>query len=59
MMLTSTRWVKREARPISLSQMMFYERQLTKERLLRAGNYVREELPTRYVLCDNSSLLTM
>ncbi|KAI1438845.1 branched-chain alpha-ketoacid dehydrogenase kinase [Xylaria sp. CBS 124048] len=40
-------WVAREARPISLRQLMVFGRSLTKERLLSSANYVRTELPTR------------
>ncbi|KAJ6256643.1 [Pyruvate dehydrogenase (acetyl-transferring)] kinase [Drechslerella dactyloides] len=39
--------VAREARPISLRQLTFYGRNLTRERLLDSANYVRTELPTR------------
>jgi hypothetical protein len=48
-MLTSfSRWVEREARPISLRQLTFFGRLLTDTRLLGSANYVRLELPTRY-----------
>ncbi|KAI0472165.1 pyruvate dehydrogenase kinase [Xylariaceae sp. FL0804] len=40
-------WVAREARPISLRQLMVYGRSLTEARLLSSANYVRTELPTR------------
>ncbi|AEO56825.1 hypothetical protein MYCTH_2302183 [Thermothelomyces thermophilus ATCC 42464] len=40
-------WVAREARPISLRQLMVFGRSLTESRLLSSANYVRTELPTR------------
>ncbi|KAJ0308332.1 hypothetical protein COL516b_003601 [Colletotrichum fioriniae] len=40
-------WVVREARPISLRQLMVFGRSLTESRLLSSANYVRTELPTR------------
>ncbi|KAK1989329.1 branched-chain alpha-ketoacid dehydrogenase [Colletotrichum cereale] len=40
-------WVVREARPISLRQLMVFGRFLTESRLLSSANYVRTELPTR------------
>ncbi|CRK36311.1 hypothetical protein BN1723_004188 [Verticillium longisporum] len=40
-------WVAREARPISLRQLMVFGRSLTEARLLSSANYVRTELPTR------------
>ncbi|KAK2019422.1 alpha-ketoacid dehydrogenase kinase [Colletotrichum eremochloae] len=40
-------WVRREARPISLRQLMVFGRSLTESRLLSSANYVRTELPTR------------
>lgn len=43
------RWVKKEVRPISLRQLTFFGRALTEPRLLSSANYVRTELPTRYV----------
>lgn len=43
------RWVEREARPISLRQLTFFGRLLTDTRLLGSANYVRLELPTRYL----------
>ncbi|KAL8410067.1 hypothetical protein RB594_008240 [Gaeumannomyces avenae] len=41
------RWVAKEARPVSLRQLMFFGRSLTEPRLLSSANYVRTELPTR------------
>jgi hypothetical protein len=41
------RWVAREARPISLRQLMVFGRSLTESRLISSANYVRTELPTR------------
>lgn len=43
------RWVERQARPISLRQLTFFGRTLTEPRLISSANYVRTELPTRYV----------
>ncbi|KAI1819631.1 branched-chain alpha-ketoacid dehydrogenase [Xylaria intraflava] len=40
-------WVAKEARPISLRQLMFFGRTLTESRLISSANYVRTELPTR------------
>ncbi|KAL1860324.1 hypothetical protein VTK73DRAFT_7377 [Phialemonium thermophilum] len=40
-------WVAKEARPISLRQLMVFGRSLTEPRLLSSANYVRTELPTR------------
>ncbi|KAI0124384.1 branched-chain alpha-ketoacid dehydrogenase kinase [Xylariales sp. AK1849] len=40
-------WVAKEARPISLRQLMVFGRSLTEQRLLSSANYVRTELPTR------------
>ncbi|KAI0858227.1 branched-chain alpha-ketoacid dehydrogenase kinase [Xylaria cubensis] len=40
-------WVAKEARPISLRQLMVFGRSLTEERLISSANYVRTELPTR------------
>ncbi|KAI1326877.1 branched-chain alpha-ketoacid dehydrogenase [Xylariaceae sp. FL0255] len=40
-------WVAREARPISLRQLMVFGRSLTESRLISSANYVRTELPTR------------
>lgn len=42
------RWVKKEARPISLRQLTFFGRTLTESRLISSANYVRKELPTRF-----------
>ncbi|TLS31134.1 hypothetical protein PpBr36_02378 [Pyricularia pennisetigena] len=40
-------WVAKEARPVSLRQLMFFGRSLNEARLLSSANYVRTELPTR------------
>ncbi|KAI0006935.1 alpha-ketoacid dehydrogenase kinase [Xylariaceae sp. FL0662B] len=40
-------WVAKEARPISLRQLMVYGRSLTEARLISSANYVRTELPIR------------
>ncbi|GAP87575.1 putative serine threonine protein kinase [Rosellinia necatrix] len=40
-------WVAKEARPISLRQLMVFGRSLTEARLISSANYVRTELPTR------------
>ncbi|KAL3422870.1 serine threonine-protein kinase [Phlyctema vagabunda] len=40
-------WVEKEARPISLRQLMVFGRSLTESRLISSANYVRTELPTR------------
>ncbi|KAI1654878.1 alpha-ketoacid dehydrogenase kinase [Daldinia decipiens] len=40
-------WVIKEARPISLRQLMVFGRSLTEARLISSANYVRTELPTR------------
>jgi len=40
-------WVAKEARPISLRQLMVFGRSLSESRLLSSANYVRTELPTR------------
>ena len=45
-----TRWVAKEARPISLRQLMVFGRSLTESRLISSANYVRTELPTRLVI---------
>lgn len=45
------RWVAKEARPISLRQLMVFGRSLTESRLISSANYVRTELPVRYVDC--------
>ncbi|KAG9243741.1 branched-chain alpha-ketoacid dehydrogenase [Calycina marina] len=44
---TLDEWVAKEARPISLRQLMVFGRSLTEARLLSSANYVRIELPTR------------
>lgn len=41
------RWVAKDARPISLRQLMVFGRSLTEARLISSANYVRTELPTR------------
>lgn len=43
-------YVQKEARPISLRQLTYFGRTLTESRLLSSANYVRTELPTRFVL---------
>ncbi|KAK3297010.1 branched-chain alpha-ketoacid dehydrogenase [Chaetomium fimeti] len=40
-------WVAKEARPISLRQLMVFGRTLAESRLISSANYVRTELPTR------------
>ncbi|CAI4210362.1 unnamed protein product [Parascedosporium putredinis] len=40
-------WVAKEARPISLRQLMVFGRSLTESRLINSANYVRTELPIR------------
>lgn len=40
-------WVAKEARPISLRQLMVFGRSLTESRLIASANYVRTELPIR------------
>ncbi|ODA78382.1 hypothetical protein RJ55_05763 [Drechmeria coniospora] len=40
-------WVAREARPISLRQLMVFGRSLTESRIISSANYVRTELPVR------------
>lgn len=42
-----SRWVQKQARPISLRQLSAFGRKLTEQRLLTSANYVRTELPTR------------
>lgn len=44
---TLDEWVSKEARPISLRQLMVFGRSLTEARLISSANYVRLELPTR------------
>ncbi|KAL2062654.1 hypothetical protein VTL71DRAFT_5726 [Oculimacula yallundae] len=44
---TLDEWVGKEARPISLRQLMVFGRSLTESRLISSANYVRTELPTR------------
>ncbi|RYO93574.1 hypothetical protein DL762_001012 [Monosporascus cannonballus] len=44
---SGNRWVAKEARPISLRQLMVFGRSLTESRLISSANYVRTELPTR------------
>ena len=48
--LSLRRWVAKEARPISLRQLMVFGRSLTEQRLISSANYVRTELPTRFVV---------
>lgn len=43
-------WVSKEARPISLRQLMVFGRSLNEQRLISSANYVRTELPRRYVV---------
>lgn len=40
-------WVSKEARPISLRQLMVFGRSLNEQRLISSANYVRTELPRR------------
>ena len=40
-------YVQQQTTPITLRQLLFYERQLNTERLLKSANYVRRELPIR------------
>lgn len=40
-------YVNRKPTPITLRQLMFYERHLQPDRLLKSANYVRQELPIR------------
>ncbi|KKF96461.1 Pyruvate dehydrogenase kinase 2 mitochondrial [Ceratocystis platani] len=40
-------WVAKEARPISLRQLMVFGKNLTEARLIDSANYLRTELPTR------------
>lgn len=40
-------WVQRPPHPISLRQLAFFGRNLTKEKLISSALFVREELPTR------------
>ncbi|KAI8150085.1 branched-chain alpha-ketoacid dehydrogenase kinase [Fennellomyces sp. T-0311] len=40
-------YVRLQTTPITLRQLLFYERQLNTERLLKSANYVRRELPIR------------
>lgn len=42
--------MSKEARPISLRQLMVFGRSLNEQRLISSANYVRTELPRRYVL---------
>lgn len=50
------RWVAKEARPISLRQLMVFGRSLTEARLISSANYVRTELPTRCVYSPSLKL---
>ncbi|KAI9491428.1 branched-chain alpha-ketoacid dehydrogenase [Zychaea mexicana] len=40
-------YVQQKTTPITLRQLLFYERQLNTDRLLKSANYVRRELPVR------------
>ena len=40
-------YVRQDTTPITLRQLLFYERQLNTDRLLKSANYVRQELPVR------------
>ena len=52
--LKDCRWVQKVARPISLRQLTVFGRSLTESRLISSANYVRNELPTRFVTCSSS-----
>ncbi|KAI8085103.1 branched-chain alpha-ketoacid dehydrogenase [Halteromyces radiatus] len=41
------RYAQQKATPVTLRQLLFYERHRTTERLLKSANYVRHELPIR------------
>ncbi|KAI7855125.1 branched-chain alpha-ketoacid dehydrogenase [Circinella umbellata] len=41
------KYVQEDTTPITLRQLLFYERQLNTDRLLKSANYVRQELPVR------------
>ncbi|CAO3651159.1 unnamed protein product [Cunninghamella blakesleeana] len=40
-------YATKKATPVTLRQLLFYERHRTKERLIKSANYVRQELPIR------------
>lgn len=40
-------WFARSPRPVSLRQLAFFGRRLTKDKLLASANFVQQELPTR------------
>ncbi|VVT53625.1 uncharacterized protein SAPINGB_P003668 [Magnusiomyces paraingens] len=40
-------WVQRDPRPVSLRQLAFFGRRLTRDKLLASANFVQQELPTR------------
>lgn len=52
-MAATRSWVSKEARPISLRQLMVFGRSLNEQRLISSANYVRTELPRRYVLASS------
>ncbi|KAI9245343.1 branched-chain alpha-ketoacid dehydrogenase [Phascolomyces articulosus] len=47
MNLVTYDYVQQKTTPISLRQLLFFERQLNTDRLLKSANYVRQELPVR------------
>ncbi|PQE28516.1 pyruvate dehydrogenase kinase protein [Rutstroemia sp. NJR-2017a WRK4] len=47
------RWVGKDARPISLRQLMVFGRSLTEARLISSANYVRTELPTSCTISES------
>lgn len=47
--------MSKEARPISLRQLMVFGRSLNEQRLVSSANYVRTELPRRYVIWGRMS----
>lgn len=44
---TLDRYVQQSQTPITLRQLLFYERHMNTDRLLKSANYVRQELPIR------------
>lgn len=44
---TLDKYVQQKATPITLRQLIFYERHINLDRLLKSANYVRQELPIR------------
>ncbi|KAG2013617.1 atypical/PDHK/BCKDK protein kinase [Coprinopsis cinerea AmutBmut pab1-1] len=40
-------YANREAKPLTLRQLVFFGRHLTEEKILKSANYVRSELPVR------------